>query len=338
MIFKISMNLKIIEKEQLDSFVSAQDNSQLLQSWNWSVFQEKAGHQVWRFGLWEQKKLLATAVLIEHLLPLNKSYLYCPRGPILKKGLSEREKTVALKLILSKARDLTMETKAEEIFFRLEPTFDYRSSIIGLKKTKSIQPANTLILNLAPSINELLASMHQKTRYNIRLAEKNEINIERAKETDFDQAWPLFEQTGSRDKFKLHPKSYYQKMLASLPRVELWLAKKDNAIIAANLIGFFGDTVTYLHGASDYNCRQLMAPYLLQWTVIKEAKARGFKYYDFHGIAPSENPNHPWAGITRFKKGFGGQPTDYAGTFDFIYEKNWYKLYKLFRKLNRLIK
>ena len=289
MIFKMSMNLEIIGKEQLDLFVSGHAHSQLLQSYGWSIFQEKAGHKVWRFGLWDQGRLVAAAAVIEHLLPLNKSYLYCPRGPVLKEGLAEKEKSAALEFILSKTRDLTVATKAEEIFFRFEPTAAlpvFKTAGFPVFQSFAVQPSNTLILDLTPTPEELLAGMHQKTRYNIRLAEKNNLKIERAAETDFDQAWPLFEQTGSRDKFKLHPKNYYQKMLSNLPSVELWLAKKDNAIIAANLIGWFGDTATYLHGASDYHCRQLMAPYLLQWTVIKEAKARGFKYYDFHGIAP----------------------------------------------------
>jgi lipid II:glycine glycyltransferase (peptidoglycan interpeptide bridge formation enzyme) len=127
--------------------------------------------------------------------------------------------------------------------------------------------------------------------------------------------------------------------MLELPEVELWVAESlNNDIIAANLMVFYGDTATYLHGASNYAFRALMAPNLLQWNLIQEAKKRGFKYYDFHGIAPNENPKHPWAGVTRFKKGFGGEIANYPGTYDFIYETGWYKIYKLFRKINRLIK
>jgi len=176
--------------------------------------------------------------------------------------------------------------------------------------------------------------MHQKTRYNIKVAQKHNIKIKQS--DDFNKVWPVFQKTSQRDKFSLHPKKYYLKMLKTVPEIKLFCAFKDNAIIAGNLVSAFGDTVTYLHGASDYNYRNLMAPNLLQWEVIKQAKDQSFKYYDFHGVAPDDDKNHPWYGITRFKKGFGGNVKNYPGTFDFIYESGWYKIYKVFRKLNRL--
>ena len=75
-----------------------------------------------------------------------------------------------------------------------------------------------------------------------------------------------------------------------------------------------------------------MAPYVLQWFEITRAKNDGFKYYDFWGIAPNDDPKHPWAGVTRFKKGFGGIIVEYGGTW----EKgvSWkYNLYRILRKL-----
>ena len=328
------MELREIQPNELDRFVGSQTNSQLLQSASWSLFQQEVGRQVWRFGVFLNNRLITAAVIIGNQLPLAKSYLYCPRGPIFEDRLTEEERTEALKLILSKARDLTIQTKSsEEIFFRLEPTTAVN---LPLVPTTSIQPANTLILDLEQSEEKLLTGMHQKTRYNIKLAQKHNLEIKRA--DSFDQVWPLFKQTSERDKFKLHAKNYYQKMLSGVKEIELWIASTNDAIIAGNLIGYFGDTATYLHGASGYNYRNLMAPYLLQWEVIKQAKARGFKYYDFHGIAPDNNQNHPWSGITRFKKGFGGEVKKYPGTYDFIYQPKWYKLYKLFRKINRVLK
>lgn len=350
------MELKPLTQPELDNFVSAQEHSQFLQSWSWGEFQRTIGRRVWRFGVYDDNRLIASASIIEHRLPLKKSYLYCPRGPAVDKKLANEQKEQALKLILSKARDLTIETKqAEEIFFRFEPTFEFRTSNFKFRPTSSIQPPNTLILDLRPTTSDLLKNMHQKTRYNIRLAEKHQVAIRKALADDLNKAWPLFEQTSRRDKFKLHSKNYYQTILNTLNEVGLWVAQnQNNDIIAANLISFFGDTATYLHGASDYKFRQLMAPHLLQWEVIKEAKKRGFKYYDFHGIAPKlkiacpeqgrrENlklkiKSHPWAGVTRFKKGFGGQAVNYPGTFDFVYEPGWYKIYKIIRKLNRIVR
>ena len=344
-ILRNTMELQLLNKQQLDDFVSTQPHAQFLQSWNWgefqfrSVGQKSVGHKIWRFGAFdEHNKLIATTQIIGHNLKLKKSYLYSPRGPIVEQNLAEDKKAQIIKLFLSKARDLTIQTsKTEEIFFRLEPTYNLQPIHYKLKPTKSIQPSTTLILDLTPSTANLLANMHQKTRYNIHLAERKKICIRQGTLADFENVWPIFEQTSTRDEFSLHPKKYYQIMLKTLKEVELWLAYNNDKIITANLVSFFGDTVTYLHGASNYEFRQLMAPYLLQWTIIQEAKNRGYNYYDFHGIAPTDDSNHPWAGITKFKKGFNGEVVNYPGTFDFIYENNWYRIYKLLRKFNYLM-
>ncbi|MDP2586328.1 MAG: peptidoglycan bridge formation glycyltransferase FemA/FemB family protein [Candidatus Komeilibacteria bacterium] len=333
------MELKLVSQQELDDFVASQEHAQFLQSWSWGEFQKTLGREVWRFGIEENNEIIASATLIEMPLGWQKSYLYCPRGPIIKNGLLAEQKTEILKLILSKARDLTIQTKqGEEIFFRLEPTFPLPTSQIKLKSTKSIQPPDTLILDLQQSAEQLLADFHPKTRYNIKLAEKHGVKIEKLEAGQFDQCWPLFQQTGERDQFGLHPRGYYQKMLA-LDEVELWVARNaENAIIAANLMVFYGNTATYLHGASDYNFRQMMAPNLLQWMLINEAKNRGFINYDWHGIAPDDSVNHPWLGVTRFKKGFGGQAISYPGTYDFIYQPGWYQAYQWLRKINLLLK
>lgn len=308
--------------------------------------QKNVGHLVWRFGVLDDNdKLIASAQIIGHRLPLNKGYLYCPRGPVVDNTLTDEIKQEILKLILSKARDLTIKTtQTEEIFFRLEPILEIRNSKFEIRQTKSIQPSTTLMLDLTQPAEKLLADMHPKNRYNIKLAEKHQIEISELNKNDFENVWPLFNQTSQRDKFNLHPKIYYQTTLATIPWIKLWAAEKDGQILAANLISYFGDTVTYLHGASNYDKRNLMAPHLLQWKIILDAQmlkysnAPMLQYYDFHGIAETDDPKHPWSGITRFKKGFGGQIASYAGTYDFIYQPLSYHLYKIFRKINLLVR
>ena len=87
-----------------------------------------------------------------------------------------------------------------------------------------------------------------------------------------------------------------------------------------------------------------MAPHLLQWEAIKLAKKEGCKYYDLFGIAPRINnegekheydKRHMYAGVTRFKLGFGGMPVEYPGTFDIKIRR--YFLYNLLRKFRRLV-
>ncbi len=199
---------------------------------------------------------------------------------------------------------------------------------------KQIQPQKTLVLDIAKPEEILLNQMHQKTRYNIRLAQRKGVTVQPTtnnQQSTIEIFLNLLEKTAGRDKFRLHPKKYYQKMLEVLGKkgmMKLFLAKYQNQIIAANLVCFFGQVATYLHGASDYNFRQLMATHFLQWQAISEAKKLDMKYYDFWGIDEKK-----WPGVTRFKKGFGGQEIIYPGTFDLIFQPLWYQAYNLARRV-----
>jgi peptidoglycan pentaglycine glycine transferase (the first glycine) len=150
--------------------------------------------------------------------------------------------------------------------------------------------------------------------------------------SDFEKFWSLMSATVNRDGFRLHEKEYYKKML-EVENIKLFFAEHQNNILCAGIFSFFGDTAIYLHGASSDENRELMAPHLLQWELIKKAKSLGCKYYDFFGIDEKK-----WPGVTRFKRGFGGQEMNYPGTFDIIFDKTKYGVYKFLRKIRRLIK
>jgi len=73
-----------------------------------------------------------------------------------------------------------------------------------------------------------------------------------------------------------------------------------------------------------------MAPHLLQWEQIREAKRYGCSEYDFWGIDEKK-----WPGVTRFKRGFGGREIKYIGTWDFALDKKWYLLYRGAQRFRR---
>ena len=270
---------------------------------------------------------------------------------------------------LSRYRSFGM-TKKRSIYSVIQSNFK--------KSPNEIQPKNTLILDLTKSEEELLKKMKQKTRYNIRLAEKKGVRIRNYElritnheyfRKKFEKFWELVKETSRRDKFAPHDKNYYWKMLKNLsgekdgirngiPRhwmsekasknfnlqAKLYLAEYKNRIITANIVLSFGDFCVYLHGASSNKYRNVMAPYLLQWRQILDAKKTGCKSYDFWGIdsLKSQIPNpksqinskfNDWSGITRFKKGFGGQERNYIGTYDLVFDWKKYYAYKFFRKI-----
>lgn len=255
--------------------------------------------------------------IIGHILPLSKSYLYAPRVD----GFSNRD--------LNEVKKIAKRENA--IFFKLEfennadGEFLKRNSFI---KANNIQPLKTIKLDLTKSEQEILNQMHPKMRYNINLAQKKGITIRRAhNDDDFVSFWRLVLETAKRDKFKTYSRSYYEQMLKTVG-IELFIAEYKNNVIAGNIVVFYENQVIYLHGASSYEYRNLMAAPLLQWYQILEAKKLGYKEYDFWGIDETK-----WPGVTRFKRGFGGEEITYPGAYDLVFKPFWYKTYKLAKRL-----
>jgi lipid II:glycine glycyltransferase (peptidoglycan interpeptide bridge formation enzyme) len=296
---------------------------EFLQSWFWGEIIEKNGEILERYGIEERGEILAVITIIKKPLLGPFFYWYAPRGPIGEKG--------AVEFLLKELK----ANKSGGIFLRIEPPeiLNMKEGKASLKKSLDLQPKKTLFLDLSLKEEELLKAMHQKTRYNIKLAEKKGVKTTLAGAEDFTEFWRLMKLTGNRDGFRLHEAAHYQGLLSASSFIKLYLASYEGKNIAAGLFCFFGNRATYLHGASDNKARNLMAPYLLQWEIIKTARREGFKYYDFYGIDEKK-----WPGVTRFKLGFGGSVRDYPGTYDFVFRPLIYSLYGLLRKLRRSLK
>ena len=294
-----------------------------LHSWGWGEFQESIGKNVTRYGWFLDEKLSMVAQVIETTLPIRHQYLYCPRGPIV------REDAIGPVEMAKALQDLRVNKRV--MFFRFDPPVESAGIALHARRTISRQPPNTVLTDLSKDSTKLLASMHQKTRYNLRLAQKKELQIDLSANTPLDEVWPLFEKTSGRGEFRLHHKGYYKDMLEN-GVVTLATASYKKKFVAANLMIDFAGTRTYLHGASDYEHRQLMAPYLLHWKLIEDAIEQGMDYYDWWGVAPEGDEKHSLAGVSRFKNGFGGERVDYPGTFDIVFDPLWYAFYKFARR------
>lgn len=238
-------------------------------------------------------------------------------------------------------------------FIRVDPDISspIPHSSLPVRPIAPTQPQDSLVLPLAASTDELMASFHEKTRYNIRVAQRHELMIEESTDPEH-RAMTAFLQfarrTADRQAFRYHPDAYYKTMLRVLnePNDEgisasALVAHKDNGPAAAMIVLWTPTTAYYLHGASWYERRKLMAPHLLQWAAIQRAKERGCAHYDFWGIAPLNaerelvNANHAWSGITRFKLGFGGEVVHYPDSFDLVVQPAAYTIYTMGRRLRR---
>jgi peptidoglycan pentaglycine glycine transferase (the first glycine) len=316
-----------------DAFVAGNGGS-FLQSWDWGEFQIALGRNVERIA---EADVACTMLTLP--LPFGRRYAYCPRGPVLRKDADPKAIVTIVDLLKSR-----MATKTD--FLRFEPEFPAARTDIamtlqgtGFVRGPETQPAHTSIIDLTRAETELLAAMHQKTRYNIRVAERNGVKVRIMREPargDRDAFWQLLDETADRDGFSTHERQYYETMFDVLgASVSLAIAEHAGTAIAAALLIDFAGRRTYLHGASSSQQRNLMAPYLLHWEAMRQAKSAGMLSYDFWGVAPAESPDHPWAGISRFKRGFGGEDVAYLGTWELPFHRFWYTVYRQAKRFRR---
>ncbi len=313
-----------------------------LQSSIWKDFLDAQRKRNWQLFIKEGKKIIGTCLIYENKLPMGKSYLYSPKGPLFFVELNDDKRQEAMFLILSKAREITVQTsKYQEIFYTLE-TNNVKNLIPELKKSHDVQPRDTWILNIEKDSKDLLADMHTKHRYNIALAGRKKVKVEfSTKEGDIYKFLELNKKTALKNKIQIHSDEHYKllwKILLKSNSGTLCLASIDEQVIAANMMINFGEASTYLHGAADYKYRKYMAPHLLQWESIKKAKEGGYKIYDFWGVAPGDGSKPKWAGFSRFKKGFGGELIESPGAHNFIYNQTWYDIYLGLSKLKKIIR
>jgi peptidoglycan pentaglycine glycine transferase (the first glycine) len=321
-----------MQEESVKNFI--QQNSPdggFLQSDEWRKFQEGVGRKTHDIS---SDNFCAS--IVEHKLPIVGKYLYVPRGPIYNLQFTIYNQFSILNDQIKKLIELAEKNNAgwiriepanEEILSAIKKNINYKIT----KAPHDMQPKEILVMDIAKSEEAILAGMKQKTRYNIRLAEKKDVEIIEDRKY-IDEFIELTKVMAKRQGIVAHPDEYYRKMLEAIPRdiLKLYVAKYKNKVIAANLAIFFGNTCTYLHGASDDDYRNVMSPYLLQWKQIQDARIAGCKNYDFGGVKINSKGGKSWEGVTRFKTGFAPntKPVEFPGCRDIIINRVNYKIYR----------
>ncbi|MFZ5365762.1 MAG: lipid II:glycine glycyltransferase FemX [Patescibacteria group bacterium] len=295
-----------------------------LQSWEWGEFREKMGVGVLRFGEFKNSTLRNCFQLTIHPIPHTPYTVgYLPRSPFPNHQ------------ILKALKKIGQEKNC--LFIKIEPDVlqDTKDKLPGeswLLPGKPILPVNTFLINLSLSEGELLKRMHEKTRYNIKIAQKHGVEI---KERDDSQSLEIFlkflQQTQKRQGFYTHPSEYFRQqwqILKPANMVYLLLAFYKDTPIASVLLLRFRDKLYYTYGGSSELYREKMPNHLLHWEAIQLGKKLGCKIYDFWG-AYLEKPesSDPWYGLFRFKAGFGGEFVSYVGAFDLILNPFLYRVY-----------
>jgi len=305
------------------------NNLHPLQSPKWGEFREKTGVKVVR-----ENGLQITI----HSVPHTKFTIgYLPKGPMpTKEMLAELE---------------TIGKKENCIFIQLEPNIEatekIRSVIESLGLINSAHPLftkYTFILDLTLSEDELLKNMNQKTRYNIRVAEKKGVKVvEDSSNKAFEDYLKITRETTTRQKFYAHSEKYHRLMWDTLKAEKIDVYELSAHLLKATYNGealvtwvlfVLGDELYYPYGASSSSHREVMASNLMMWEAIRFGKKLGLKKFDMWGaLGPSPDIKDPWFGFHRFKEGYGPKLTEFVGSYDLVINKKMYLAYKLLNKI-----
>lgn len=304
-----------------------------LQSPKWGQFREKTGIKVVNIN---------NLQLTIHPIPfVNYTIGYLPKGP-----MPNRQ-------ILINLEKIGKEEKC--IFIQIEPNIETTNNLkLKIKNLGLVPSAHPLftkynfILDLTKSEEELLRNMNQKTRYNIRLAEKKGVKItEDNSDKAFEEYLKLTKETTKRQKFYAHNEKYHRLMWETLKTRNLDSSElsahllkavyKDEGLVAWILF-VLGDTLYYPYGASSTKYKEVMASNLMMWEAIKFGEKLGLNKLDMWGaLGPNPDKNDPWYGFHKFKEGYDAKPVEYVGSFDFVINNNLYFIYKILDKIRWII-
>lgn len=333
------------ETKIVTDFLRQQEFTPIWQAPLWGDFRAQAVQErPRRFGVWRGQELLAYCQILERIWPLNLRFWFGERGPL----ILANSKGTALPTLLAGITKIARQEKIVGVRFDFPPRPEIARAAANFfgscnlrVVTKENFPQLTLRLNLRQTEEQLLAAMKPKARYNFRVAQKHGVTVtEITQQSKIKIFYQLLKKTTQRDAFASHPEKFYADFLAFLgpQHASLFLAEQAQVPLAAILVTFYGDTATYYFGASDYIFRNLMAPYACHFAAMRAARARGYRFYDFLGLAPLQDSQHALTGVSTFKRKFGGEEIQYPAGKEMIWRPGALRLVALGRSLKNFLK
>src|SRR3989344_458781 len=331
---------EIKDKKVWEDFVLSRNSQSFLQSWNWGEVNREIGKKIVRYGYYYEKeaKLAGVCLIIVEKAKRGK-HLLIPGGPLI-----DWKDNALLRSFLNSTIELAKKEKA--LFIRVRPELlDSPASrnIFSLSgfipSPMHVHAESTWVLNIEKSDDELLSGMRKTTRYLVKRAIGSDLVVVQSKKPeDVKILAKLQKQIIKRHKFIGFSEKLFKAQIVNFAKDDqaiLFICKQGKKPLVICLIIFYGECSYYHHSASSEEARRTPASYLIQWRIIKEAQKRGCKYYNFWGVSSTDNPKHRFAGVTTFKKGFGGKKIDWLHAQDLPLSKFYWLTY-VFESVRRI--
>lgn len=380
----------MINPEEWNRIVSSFPITHVLQTWQWGLVKQQFGWEmlprVWKDG----DELIGAALVLKRKITLPVignwgSLLYIPKGPLLKSWedralvqqvlqnlevLAREEKAALIKIdpdvIYARGEGESDWINHELFKQRINPASASRNDsecgkwLVPMLRARGwmfsreqVQFRNTVVLNLEFTEDELLRQMKQKTRYNIRLAERKGILVREGCSDDLPILYQLYRETSQRDGFIVRNKDYYLTAWQTFlnyrqwglrdsrnaherketdylvnPFAQILIAEYEGEAVAALVLFVFRDKAWYMYGMSTDKHREKMPNYLIHWRAIQFLRQIGVRKYDLWGAPDRFDESDAMFGVYRFKIGFGGETIQHIGAWDYAVSPWKYRLYQ----------
>jgi lipid II:glycine glycyltransferase (peptidoglycan interpeptide bridge formation enzyme) len=320
--------------EPWDRFLEATPETGFMQASWWADFRTTVGYDHFAMVAREQGAILGGALVQKYSYAPGHGFYYIQDGPVIP--ADEEEAAAVFGAILDAVESHRQSESMTISHLRIEPRWQRLPAFVtGFQpppgRDTYVEPRHTLCIDLRPSELDILAQMKPKGRYNIRVAQRRGVAVvQDASGQGIADFLSLYRDMAKRQGIPTKPDDYFETLvplLAARGKGTLFFAEHHGRWLAAALVVFFGPRATYFYGASLDADRHVMAPYLLHFEIMRQAKARGHQAYDLWGVAPENAPDHRWRDISAFKRKFGGADFRLVSTLDYIYDSAGYRRY-----------
>ena len=338
--------------ENWDQLIRSLPNTHLLQTAEWAQVKAEVGWRAlpmnWRD---EHSQPQAAAMFLIRSVSISPigpkiSIGYIPRGPV----LDWSDPTLRAQVL----SDIQAAARKEHVLFvKIDPELCIGTGIPGTESDwvdpvgeqtlsewkqsgwhlsdSQVQFRNTTLLSLEGTEDDWLKRMKQKTRYNLRLAQREGVVVREAEESEFPLMYKMYAETSVRDGFVIRSEEYYLSVWKAFSRKGMLsplLAEVDGQPVAGLMLFMFGRSAWYLYGMSTANHREKMPNYLLQWEAMRVAKKNGCQRYDLWGAPDVFDESDSMFGVFRFKAGLGAEVLRTCGAWDYVVDPIGTMLYQ----------
>ena len=243
--------------EKLKNFFETSEYASYYQSFEWAEIKSDNWKNEYVY-IEENGKIIGAMLILIRTMAKFFTIMYAVRGPV-----ADINDTIIMQKLVKEAEPLAKKYNA--FVLKMDPEIPYNEeTAINLEnsgfKVKSdfknilelMQTIRNMVLHIkGKTEEEIMAGYSQKTRYNIRLAEKKGVTVRYSNsEEDLKKFYDLMVITAKRDKIAVRTYEYYKKVMEVFKdKARIYIAEYEGEALAAALTLNYGKKVTYFYGA-----------------------------------------------------------------------------------------